>query len=49
MNRCAQCRGKFGLIRHRRYFRQFCSLRCRGRFVNHLAKDRDKVRRWLDQ
>ena len=48
MNRCAQCGGKFGLIRHRWYSRQICSLRCRGRFLNQLAKDRDKVRRWLD-
>jgi hypothetical protein len=48
MNRCAQCGGKFGLIRHRWYSRQFCSLRCRGRFLNQLAKDRDKVRHWLD-
>jgi hypothetical protein len=48
MKRCAQCGGKFGLIRHRWYSRQFCSLRCRARFFNQLAKDRDKVRRWLD-
>jgi hypothetical protein len=48
MKRCAQCGGKFGLIRHRWYSRQFCSLRCRGRFLNQLAKDRDKVGRWLD-
>ena len=45
MNRCAQCGGKFGLIRHRWYSRQFCSLRCRGRLLNQLAKDRDS---WLD-
>jgi hypothetical protein len=47
MKRCAQCGGKFGLIRHRWYSRQFCSLRCRGRFLNQLAQDRDKLRRWL--
>ena len=39
MKRCAQCGGKFGLIRHRWYSHQFCSLRCRGRFLNQLAPD----------
>jgi endogenous inhibitor of DNA gyrase (YacG/DUF329 family) len=38
MNRCAQCGGKFGLIRHRWYSRQFCSLRCRGRFLINWPK-----------
>jgi len=27
-NRCAYCRGKFGLLRHRQAFKSFCSQRC---------------------
>jgi hypothetical protein len=27
-NRCAYCHGKFGLVRHRRAFKSFCSRKC---------------------
>jgi len=27
-NRCAYCQGKFGLVRHRRAFKSFCSQKC---------------------
>jgi hypothetical protein len=27
-NQCACCGGKFGLVRHRKEFKQFCSQRC---------------------
>jgi hypothetical protein len=46
MKRCTQCDGSFGLIRHRWYSRQFCSKRCREKFLNQLSEDRDKVRSW---
>jgi endogenous inhibitor of DNA gyrase (YacG/DUF329 family) len=47
MKRCAYCAGKFGLIRHRWYQRQFCSKKCRDQFLEKLAADRERVRRWL--
>jgi endogenous inhibitor of DNA gyrase (YacG/DUF329 family) len=43
MKRCAQCGGKFGLIRHRWHFRQFCSAKCREKFFHQRAKDTDKI------
>jgi hypothetical protein len=47
MKRCVHCGGKFGLIRHRWYSRQFCSARCREKFLDQLFKDRHKIRRSL--
>jgi endogenous inhibitor of DNA gyrase (YacG/DUF329 family) len=44
MKRCALCGGKFGLIRQRWHSRQFCSAKCREKFLNQVANDRDKVR-----
>jgi endogenous inhibitor of DNA gyrase (YacG/DUF329 family) len=43
VKRCAQCGGKFGLIRHRWHFRQFCSAKCREKFFHQRAKDTDKI------
>jgi hypothetical protein len=34
MKRCYQCGKPFGLIRHYHYFRQFCSVRCKQRFLH---------------
>jgi endogenous inhibitor of DNA gyrase (YacG/DUF329 family) len=46
-NRCAQCGGKFGLVRQHWHQRQFCSKRCREKFLTKVAEERDRVRRWL--
>jgi hypothetical protein len=46
MKRCALVGGKFGLLRYGRHPRQ-CSGRCREKFLNQSAKDRDKIHRWL--
>jgi hypothetical protein len=46
-NRCAYCGGKFGLVRRRWFQTQFCSKRCREKFLAKLTQDRDQVRRWL--
>jgi hypothetical protein len=46
MKRCTQCDGSFGLIRHRWYFRQSCSKRCREKCLNQISEDRDRVRSW---
>ena len=31
-NQCTCCGGKFGLVRHRKDFKQFCSQRCADRY-----------------
>jgi hypothetical protein len=46
--RCAHCGGKFGLLRQRWFTNQFCSKRCRQKFITKLVQDRDRVRQWLD-
>ena len=44
-NRCAHCAGKFGLIRHARAAKQFCSARCVEAYLRALpAKAADKRR-----
>jgi hypothetical protein len=45
--RCAQCGGKFGLIRQRWHQTQFCSKRCREKFLDKAARDKDRLRKWL--
>jgi hypothetical protein len=35
-NRCDHCAGKFGLIRHTRASKQFCSMRCVDAYVSQL-------------
>jgi hypothetical protein len=47
MKSCAQCGGKFGLIRHRWQSRQFCSAKCRDKFPDRLTRGTNKVRRWF--
>src|ERR1700694_1425566 len=45
--RCAYCGGKFGLVRQQWFQTQFCSKRCREKFLTKLTKDKDRVRQWL--
>jgi hypothetical protein len=45
--RCHQCGGRFGLTRQRWYQYQFCCMKCRSRFLDELAADRERIRKWL--
>jgi endogenous inhibitor of DNA gyrase (YacG/DUF329 family) len=47
MNRCGHCRGKFGLVRQRWYEIAFCSKRCREKYLDKMARDRDFIKRWF--
>jgi hypothetical protein len=53
MTRCSHCRGKLGMVSYPRsewttwYHERFCSKKCRDAFLNRLAADRDRVRKWL--
>jgi hypothetical protein len=46
MNRCMRCSGKFGLIRHRWWEYEFCSLTCKEAHVAEIARTRDRLRSW---
>jgi len=39
--RCHHCAGRFGLVRHTRYFKQFCSRAC-------LQAHQDRLRRIVE-
>ena len=45
--RCAQCGGKFGLVRQRWHQSQFCCKRCRETFLDKVAREKDRLRKWL--
>jgi hypothetical protein len=45
--RCAYCGGKFGLVRQHWHQTQFCSKRCREKFLAKIGEQRNRVRRWL--
>jgi endogenous inhibitor of DNA gyrase (YacG/DUF329 family) len=45
--RCAHCGGKFGLTRQRWFKNQFCSKRCRAKFLAKLTQDRECVSGWI--
>ena len=47
-NRCAYCHGKFGLVRHRRGARAFCSRKCLDHHRACLRAEVGKRRGWLD-
>ena len=48
MNRCMRCSGKFGLIRHRWWEYEFCSLTCKEAHVAEIARTRDLLRSWSE-
>jgi hypothetical protein len=35
--RCSVCGGRFGLIRHRYFTKQFCTGRCKERYLQNLV------------
>ena len=45
---CAYCRGKFGMVRHRRAFKAFCSRKCIDDHRAWLRADARKRKGWLD-
>jgi hypothetical protein len=47
-NHCAYCRGKFGMVRHRRAFKSFCSKQCVEQHKKWLRAQASKRRGWLD-
>ena len=47
-NHCAYCRGKFGMVRHRRAFKAFCSQKCVDHHKAWLRAEARKRRGWLD-
>jgi hypothetical protein len=47
-NHCAYCHGKFGLMRHRRAFKSFCSQKCVDHYEAWLRAEGGKRKSWLD-
>ena len=47
-NHCAYCHGKFGLVRHRRAFKSFCSRKCVDQYKAWLRAEVGKRRGWSD-
>jgi hypothetical protein len=47
-NHCAYCYGKFGLVRHRRGFKSFCSQKCADQHRIWLQAEVRKRKGWLD-
>jgi hypothetical protein len=47
MMRCAQCQGRFGLVRYHWYNVAFCKKICRSKYLDKLALDRDLLKRWF--
>jgi hypothetical protein len=47
-NHCAYCHGKFGMVRHRRAFKAFCSQKCVDQHQTWLRAEVRKRRSWLD-
>jgi hypothetical protein len=47
-NHCAYCHGKFGLVRHRRAFKTFCSRKCVDHYRAWLRAEVGKRKGWSD-
>jgi hypothetical protein len=47
-NHCAYCHGKFGLVRHQRAFKSFCSQRCVDQYKAWLRTEVGKRKGWSD-
>ena len=44
---CAECgTTKFGLVRQRHYFLEFCSKRCKEKYLARLAQERERLKSW---
>jgi hypothetical protein len=47
-NHCSYCHGKFGLVRHRRASKSFCSQRCVDQHKARMRAERSKCRSLVD-
>jgi hypothetical protein len=47
-NHCACCHGKFGLVRHRRVSKSFCSQKCVDQHKAWLRAERVNRKSWFD-
>jgi endogenous inhibitor of DNA gyrase (YacG/DUF329 family) len=47
-NHCAYCLGKFGMVRHRRAFKAFCSQKCLDHHKAWLSAQARKRKGWFD-
>src|ERR1700682_4695093 len=47
-NHCAYCYGKFGMVRHRRAFKAFCSQKCGAHHKAWLRAEGRKRKGWSD-
>jgi hypothetical protein len=47
-NRCYQCQGRFGLIRHRYALKQFCTKECLEQFRNQGDHEAHRLKRWVE-
>jgi hypothetical protein len=47
-NHCAYCKGMFGLVRHRRGFKSFCSQKCVDHHQAWLRAEVHKRKGWSD-
>jgi hypothetical protein len=47
-NHCAYCHGKFGMVRHRRAFKVFCSQKCVAHHKAWLRAEARKRKGWLE-
>jgi hypothetical protein len=47
-NHCAYCHGKFGLVRHQRALKSFCSQRCVDQYKAWLRTEVGKRKGWSD-
>jgi len=46
-NRCANCGGKFGLVRHHHWGLRFCRKACKYDFLAKTAMGHARMRKWF--
>jgi hypothetical protein len=46
-NRCASCRGRFGLVRYYYWGLSFCRQACKDKYLAKSARDHALMRRWF--
>jgi hypothetical protein len=50
--RCDSCGGKFGLVRHRYFWQQFCRMTCKDNHLAKLAQEKERkaqFHHWLSR
>jgi hypothetical protein len=46
--RCDKCNGRFGLVRHRFAWKQFCCKACLDRYLSDASREALRSSHWLD-